>query len=71
MQNVTINIIELASELANMELENNWMDSIKVWVENDDGDLTYTEEAQDIFNDLYDKYYSVIENTKINLQINK
>ena len=71
MQNVTINIIELASELANMELENNWMDSIKVWVEDDDGDLTYTEEAQDIFNDLYDKYYSVIENTKINLQINK
>lgn len=65
MQNVTINIIELASELANMELENNWMDSIKVWVEDDDGDLTYTEEAQDIFNDLYDKYYSVIENTKI------
>jgi hypothetical protein len=71
MQNVTINIIELASELANMELENNWMDSIKVWVEDDDGDLAYTEEAQDIFNDLYDKYYSVIENTKINLQNNK
>lgn len=71
MQNVTINIIELASELANMELENNWMDSIKVWVEDDDGDIYYTEEAQDIFNDLYDKYYSVIENTKINLQNNK
>lgn len=71
MQNVTINIIELASELANMELENNWMDSIKIWVEDDDGDLSYTEEAQDIFNDLYDKYYSVIENTKINLQNNK
>jgi hypothetical protein len=66
MQNVTINIVELASELANMELENNWMDSIKVWVEDDDGSLSYTEEAQDIFNDLYDKYYSVIENTKIN-----
>jgi hypothetical protein len=66
MQNVNINIIELASELANMELENNWMDSIKIWVEDDDGSLSYTEEAQDIFNDLYDKYYSVIENTKIN-----
>ena len=71
MQNVTINIIELASELANMELENNWMDSIKVWVEDDDGNISYTDEAQDIFNDLYDKYYSVIENTKIDLQNNK
>ena len=71
MQNITINIIELASELANMELENNWMEYIKVWVEDEDGDLSYTEEAQDIFNDLYDKYYSIIENAKINLQNNK
>jgi hypothetical protein len=64
MSNITINIVELASELADLELENNWMDSIKVWVEEENGDLRYTEEAQDIFNDLYDKYYSMIENAK-------
>ena len=64
MSNITINIVELASELADLELENNWMDSIKVWVEEENGDLIYTEEAQDIFNDLYDKYYSMIENAK-------
>jgi len=64
MSNITINIVELASELADLELENNWMDSIKVWVEEENGDLRYTEEAQDIFNDLYDKYYSIIENAK-------
>lgn len=64
MSNITINIVELASELADLELENNWMDSIKVWVEEENGDLSYTEEAQDIFNDLYDKYYSMIENAK-------
>jgi len=64
MSNITINILELASELADLELENNWMDSIKVWVEEENGDLRYTEEAQDIFNDLYDKYYSMIENAK-------
>jgi hypothetical protein len=63
--NVKINIVELASELADLDLENNWMDSIKVWVEDENEDLVYTEEAQDIFNDLYDKYYGLIDRNKI------
>jgi hypothetical protein len=62
--NVTINIVELASELASIELDNNWSDSIKMWVDEGDNCLTYTEEAQDIFDDLYDKYYSLIEKCK-------
>jgi hypothetical protein len=63
--NVKINIVELASELADLDLENNWMDSIKVWVEDENEDLVYTEEAQNIFNDLYDKYYGLIDRLKI------
>lgn len=62
--NITINIVELASELASMELENNWSDSIKMFSDDEDDCLTYTEEAQDIFDDLYDKYYSLIEKCK-------
>ena len=61
--NVTINILELASELAEADLFDNWSDSIKIYNEDDDCNK-YTEEAQDIFNDLYDKYYSVIERFK-------
>lgn len=61
--NVTINILELASELAETELFDNWSDSIKIYNEDEDG-TKYTEEAQDVFNDLYDKYYSVIERFK-------
>lgn len=62
--NVTINIIELASELADMELNKYFeYSSNAIYVENDDEITTYTEEAQDIFNDLYDKYYSMIEQT--------
>lgn len=65
--NVTINILELASELANLELEKNWTDRITIYEDDEDGECTkYTDEAQDIFNDYYDKYYSIIENTKIN-----
>ena len=70
--NIKINILELASELASIDLENNWSDSIQIWNDFDESQvfdenycLTYTEEAQDIFNDLYDKYYSLIEKCKI------
>jgi hypothetical protein len=62
--NVTINIVELASELASFELEENWGDTIVLW-EEDENETRYTEVAQDVFNDLYDKYYSLIENYKI------
>lgn len=62
--NITINIVELASELADMDLRENWSDSITI--DNEDEDETrYTEEAQVIFDDLYDTYYSIIYNTKI------
>jgi Mg2+ and Co2+ transporter CorA len=62
--NITINIIELASELASERLHEDWEDSIKIYRDDTIDMLEYTDEAQDIFNDLYDKYYSIIENTK-------
>jgi len=63
--NVTINIVELASELADYELLENWKDSIKIWEDDEDEECTtYTDEAQDIFNELYDKYYTIIERCK-------
>ena len=62
--NVTINIVELASELASFELEENWGNTIVLWEEDED-ETRYTEVAQDVFNDLYDKYYSLIENYKL------
>lgn len=63
---ITINIVELASYLASIELDQNWSDSIKIWADEEADTLTYTEEAQDLFNELYDKYYSLIESTKTN-----
>ena len=64
--NVTINIVELASELASEKLNEYFAYSTKMYKDNDADVLEYTDEAQDIFNDLYDKYYSIIENTKSN-----
>jgi hypothetical protein len=64
--NITINIIELASELASERLQEDWENSVKIYKDDNSDMLEYTDEAQDIFNDLYDKYYSIIENTKSN-----
>ena len=61
---ITINKIELASELASMKLEREWRDSIKIYVDEEEGITTYTEEAQDLFNDYYDDYLSLIESCK-------
>jgi hypothetical protein len=60
--NVTINILELASELADNELRDRWVFSDGlVDIEDKNGCVFYTNEAQEIFNTLYDKYYSIIE----------
>ncbi len=64
MENITINRLELASELANRELEDNWRDSIKIYKDEEAGVTVYTEEAQDVFNDLYEKYDRLIEYCK-------
>jgi hypothetical protein len=63
--NVTINILELASELAHNELKEKHSDSIELYQDTDEDDVYYTEEAQDIFNEMYDYYYSVIESCKL------
>jgi hypothetical protein len=47
-----------------MKLEREWRDKIQIYVDEQAGVTTYTEEAQDIFNDYYDDYLSLIESCK-------
>ena len=68
--NITINAIELASELAEKELNDNWSDSIIIY-EEQDGGTNYTEEAQDIFDDLYGKYLSWLKRLEIKPKFEK
>jgi hypothetical protein len=65
MENVTINKLELASELAHRKLVDNWADSVKIYEDDTAGITNYTDEAQDIFNDYYDEYLTLIENLSI------
>ena len=63
---VLINVVELASELAEKEMEDSRGLGEVNTIEDENGCIVYTEEAQDIFNDLYDKYYELILSCKSN-----
>lgn len=65
---VCVNIVELASELAHEQTKFQLFgyyslteeENARLYVSPTDGITTYTDEAQDIFNNLYDYYYNVI-----------
>ena len=61
---IVIDVLELASELAHIELVENFSESIKIFEDENAATTHYTDEAQDIFNDLYDKYFHFIESFK-------
>jgi hypothetical protein len=74
--NVTVNILELSSEIANKRLiqlyeqfyPSKTIDEIEnmIMIEDlDNGTFIYTEHAQDLFNQLYDEYFTLIENLAI------
>ena len=64
MENITINKLELASELAHKKLVLNWSESISIYEDEEASVTVYTEEAQDIFNEYYDEYLTLIESCK-------
>ena len=61
---VTINAVELASILAEEELNDNHGDYMQIYVD-DEEDTTYTDQAQKMFDELYDYYMEMINGTKI------
>ena len=67
--NITINILEVASELAHEKLikysddltEYDYRNEFPNGVEVEEYDIiTYTEEAQEVFNQFYDEYYDFL-----------
>lgn len=58
--NITINALELASELAHDELMRTF--SGEVYMPEVNNISEYTEEAQDRFNELYDEKLTYLEN---------
>ncbi len=63
---ITINAIELAAELAEERLQSDWAELMPIYENVDASVLTYTDEAQDIFNEWYDFYLTKIEECNTN-----
>jgi hypothetical protein len=61
--NITINAIELASNLADRELRSFYQGQIEIEVNEEE--VMYTEDAQDVFNELYDEFLTMIEESKV------
>jgi hypothetical protein len=61
---VKVNIVELASELAHKELLHWVSDESSLYEDPEAGITNYTEYFQDVFNTLYDKYYTIIDQIK-------
>lgn len=58
--NITINHVELASELAHIEISRFHSSGRSIYVVDDNGDTRYADDIQELFNDLYDMYYEFI-----------
>jgi hypothetical protein len=62
---IMTNKIELGSELAHKMLVKEWGDRSESIYEDDTAGVTvYTENAQDIFNNYYDMFLTIIEETR-------
>ena len=63
--NININILEVASELAHELVCSRFEDDDNAIYEDITSDIiTYTEKAQDLFNDWYDYYYTFLDARK-------
>ena len=70
-----INIGEAASELASQRVKEHFAELNKsksddeldelIYVEDENGDTTYTSEAQDVFNGFYDSYEDLLLKCKV------
>ena len=56
----TINVLELASELADMKVREVMVNFSDIYIE-DEFEVRYTEKAQELFNEWYDIYTELIE----------
>jgi hypothetical protein len=62
---ITINLLEVAAELAHELVRAKFDDDDNALYVLSYGAITYTEDAQDLFNEWYDHYYDLIFNLKV------
>ena len=62
---ITVNLLEVASELANQIVHSRFLDDESfIYKEVANGDTVYTDHAQSLFNEWYDYYYDFLWDLK-------
>ena len=73
---VQVNILELATELANQKIIRYQKDALNGFThclplpnginkEDEHGEISYTDEAQQLFNQYYDEFFTIIEKLSV------
>jgi hypothetical protein len=62
--NLEINIVEAAAELAERDVNKELDDQTLIYIFDEEGNSTYTEQAQELFNAYYDEYFDILLNCK-------
>jgi len=58
---ITINLLEVASELAHIKTKKELgIQGSEMYVEDTEGCLVYTDDVQDVFDEYYDYYYEML-----------
>ena len=67
--NITINALEVASDLAHLDLQEFWNEfyPTQSYMIHEYNTTRYTEEAQEFFNDMYDFYFTLLTNASLEL----
>lgn len=60
-----INVVEKASELAHKDLRQMVENELELYTTDDNGDLKYRDNYQEIFNNLYEEYYKFLTDEQI------
>ena len=62
---ITINLLEAAAELAHEAIRAKFDDDDDAMYILSDDTITYTDDAQDLFNEWYDHYYDLLFDLKV------
>jgi hypothetical protein len=60
-----MDVVEKASELAHKDLRQMVENELELYTTDDNGDLIYRDNYQEIFNNLYEEYYNFLTDEQI------
>jgi len=68
---IIVNTIALGSDLAADKLEKTWAENEDMFIYHEDDSTSYSDKAQEIFDEYFDEFMTIIERNRFEGQIRK